>query len=187
MDIDGMKKYIIMDLRETLQFLPYGLLAGLLLVVLLILVNRFREKKGKKPIHVFSYAAVVTSMGIILCITFFSREPGSRKGIDLELFSTWGINVRNDAFVVENVLLFIPYGFLCAWAFPAVREMAVGGFLLLCTSTGIEFLQLLTQRGYFQIDDIWTNVAGGFVGLLLFSCCITFYRMCHKIIRAITP
>ena len=32
--------------------------------------------------------------------------------MDLELFSTWGINDRNNAFVVENVLLFIPYGFV---------------------------------------------------------------------------
>jgi glycopeptide antibiotics resistance protein len=181
-----MKKFILMDLKEALHFLPYGLLAGLFLIILLTLVNQFRTKRGRKRLPVFSYAGVIMYAVIILCITFFSREPGSRKGIDLELLSTWGINARNNAFVVENVLLFIPYGFLCAWAFPAIRELAVGCFWFLCTSTGIEFLQLLTQRGYFQIDDILTNVAGGFVGLFLFSCCITLYRLIYKIIKVIT-
>jgi glycopeptide antibiotics resistance protein len=176
-----------MDLRETLQFLPYGLLAGLFLVGLLALVNQYREKKGKKPLQVFPYAALATYIVIILCITFFSRETGSRKGINLDLFSTWGINKRNDAYVVENVLLFIPYGFFCAWAFPAVRELAVGCFLFLCTSTGIETLQLLTQRGFFEIDDILTNVAGGFAGLFLFSCCMVLYRVIYKIVWEITP
>jgi glycopeptide antibiotics resistance protein len=178
-----MKKYILMDLKAAMHFMPYGLLAGLFLVLLLTLVNHYRANRGRKRLPVYSYAGVFMYVVIIMCITFFSREPGSRKGIDLELLSTWGINARNNAFVVENVLLFIPYGFLCAWAFPAIRELAVGCFLFLCTSTGIEFLQLLTQRGYFQVDDILTNVMGGFAGLFLFSCCITFYRLMHKIMR----
>jgi glycopeptide antibiotics resistance protein len=182
-----MKKYILMDLKATLHFLPYGLLAGLFIIILLTLVNQYRSKRDKNPLPVLSYAGVFMYVVIILCITFFSREPGSRKGIDLELLSTWGINTRNNAFVVENVILFIPYGFFCAWAFPAVRELAVGSFLFLCTSTGIEYLQLLTQRGYFQIDDIMTNVAGGLGGLFLFSCCITFYRLIRKIVKVIVP
>ena len=57
------------------------------------------------------------AVAILLVITYFSRESGSRTGMmDLELFSTWGINDRNNAFVVENVLLFIPYGFVLPWA-----------------------------------------------------------------------
>ena len=92
---------------------------------------------------------------IILVITFFSREDGSRnRAMDLELFSTWGINTRNNAFVVENVLLFIPYGFACPWAFPWLRGFFRNIFAAFVTSLGVETFQLITGRGYFQIDDI---------------------------------
>ena len=56
-------------------------------------------------------SCLVMYVAVLLAITYFSRESGSRSGMmDLELFSTWGINNRNNAYVVENVLLFIPYG-----------------------------------------------------------------------------
>ena len=100
---------------------------------------------------------------------FFSREDGSRnRAMDLELFSTWGINTRNNAFVVENVLLFIPYGFACPWAFPWLRGFFRNIFAAFVTSLGVETFQLITGRGYFQIDDILTNVLGGIIGYWMF-------------------
>lgn len=106
---------------------------------------------------------------IILVITFFSREDGSRIGMDLELFSTWGTNARNHAYVVENVLLFIPYGFICPWAFLWLRGFFRNAFAAFVTSFGVETIQLITGRGYFQVDDILTNVLGAVIGYLLFQ------------------
>ena len=37
------------------------------------------------------------------------------------------------------------------------------------TSFGVETIQLITGRGYFQVDDILTNVLGAVVGYLLFQ------------------
>ena len=88
--------------------------------------------------------------------------------MDLELFSTWGINTRNNAFVVENVLLFIPYGFACPWAFPWLRGFFRNIFAAFVTSLGVETIQLITGRGYFQVDDILTNVLGGIIGYWMF-------------------
>ena len=51
---------------------------------------------------------------MLLFITFLSREPGSRDGIDWMPFSTLGSGPRGDAFVLENVLLFVPFGVLTA-------------------------------------------------------------------------
>ena len=105
---------------------------------------------------------------IILVITFFSREDGSRIGMDLELFSTWGTNARNHAYVVENVLLFIPYGFICPWAFPWLRGFFRNTFAAFETSVGVETIQLITCRGDFRVDDILTNVLGGIIGYWMF-------------------
>ena len=107
-------------------------------------------------------------LALMLVITFLSRESGDSKGIDLELFSTWGINDRNNAFVIENVLLFVPYGFLAGFAFGRYRRFLPCLALGAATSLGIETLQLVTGRGFFQIDDILTNTLGAVVGFLLY-------------------
>lgn len=163
-----MAKYIINDLAGTLQYLPYGLLLGILVMLVLNIVNGMREQKGNHTIPMLSYASFFMYLVIILCITFLSRESGSRDGIDLDLFSTWGNNPRNHAYVIENVLLFIPFGFVCPWTFKALRNFFACILFGAAASTAIECLQLLTKRGYFQIDDILTNTLGMAIGCMLF-------------------
>ncbi len=75
---------------------------------------------------------------------------------------------RNNAFVVENILLFIPYGFACPWVFRRARNLFCCTLIGAVTSLGIESLQLLTRRGYFQIDDILTNTLGTILGFLIY-------------------
>ena len=105
-------KYIIRDLNGAIQYLPYGVMAGAVMGLILNAMNARRERKGKEAFPMAGLMVFSLYLMIILVITFFSREDGSRnRAMDLELFSTWGINTRNNAFVVENVLLFIPYGF----------------------------------------------------------------------------
>lgn len=162
-------KYIIKDLSEAMQYLPYGIMAGAVMGLILNGMNARRERKGKETFPMAGLMAFSLYLMIILVITFFSREDGSRIGVDLELFSTWGINTRNNAFVVENVLLFIPYGFVCPWAFPWLRGFFRNTFAAFVTSLGVETIQLITGRGYFQVDDILTNVLGAVIGYVLFQ------------------
>lgn len=164
-----MLKYIIKDLKETLAYLPYGIMAGAAMGLILNSMNARRERKGKDAFPMMGIMVFSLYLMIILVITFFSREDGSWTGMDLELFSTWGTNARNHAFVVENVLLFIPYGFICPWAFPWLRGFFRNTFVAFVTSFGVETIQLITGRGYFQVDDILTNVLGAVIGYLLFQ------------------
>lgn len=168
--------YIYKDMMSAAKYLPWGIIVGIPLGILLsgLFGDARKEKNGRA-----SAAAIVAFgiyMAIVLMLTFLSRESGSRSGIDLELFSTWGINERNNAYVVENVLLFIPYGFVCCWAFPGTRKFlrctAVGGV----TSLGVEWLQLVTGRGFFQIDDILTNILGTMMGYIIFRLLWGFRR-----------
>ena len=157
-----MFEYIYRDMLSMVRFFPYGLALGLLMATLFLwAVNGARKRRGKLPAAKLPVAAFVIYLALMLVITFLSRESGDSKGIDLELFSTWGINDRNNAFVIENVLLFVPYGFLAGFAF---GRLALGA----ATSLGIETLQLVTGRGFFQIDDILTNTLGAVVGFLLY-------------------
>jgi hypothetical protein len=129
-------KYIIRDLNGAIQYLPYGVMAGAVMGLILNAMNARRERKGKEAFPMAGLMVFSLYLMIILVITFFSREDGSRnRAMDLELFSTWGINTRNNAFV---------------------------------TSLGVETIQLITGRGYFQVDDILTNVLGGIIGYWMF-------------------
>lgn len=165
-----MAKYIIRDIASVLCYLPYGLIAGLIVAIILSAINDRRVRKKKPPFSVWAITGFMMYTVVILFITFLSREDGSRKGIDLELFSTWGINERNNAYVIENILLFVPYGFFSAWVIPRARKLLACTLIGAITSLGIEFLQLITERGFFQIDDVLTNTLGAFIGALFFRC-----------------
>lgn len=160
--------YICRDLTDALKYLPFGIGAGALCFCALTVWNAQRKKKQKESIPAVPRALFFTYLAVIMIITFFSRESGSRRGVDLELFSTWGINDRNNAFVIENILLFVPYGIFCPLAFRHIRSFWSCLFVGALTSFLVELLQLLTGRGFFQIDDILTNILGTVAGYLLY-------------------
>ena len=103
----------------ALRYLPWGILIGVpLAFAVLKLVDSAQKRHQKPALQRLPVMLFCIYIAVMLVITFLSRENGSRSGaMDLQLFSTWGINKRNNAFVVENVLLFIPYGFLYRWNF----------------------------------------------------------------------
>ena len=164
-----MIKYIVMDCLSMIKYVPYGAAMGaFLFIAFLRITDRVGRPRGIKRRAVVPVMLFWVYVSVMLIITFFSRESGSRQGMDLELFSTWGINDRNNAFVIENVLLFVPYGFLAGFAFGRYRRFLPCLALGALTSLGIETLQLITGRGFFQIDDILTNTLGAVLGFLLY-------------------
>lgn len=164
-----MAKYIIKDILGVLRYLPYGLAVGVVVVIILAAVNNRRKKNNKTALSIPPIAAYIMYLVVLLCITYFSREDSNHQTIDLELFSGWGINARNNAYVIENILLFIPYGFLSAWVIKEIRNVLTCTMLGAATSFLIEWLQLLTGRGFFQIEDVVTNTIGAMVGYFIFK------------------
>lgn len=72
------------------------------------------------------------------------------------------------AYIVENVLMMIPLGIFLPGLFECFRNAfrcLAAGFV--CSAV-IECTQFVTQRGFFQTDDIITNVAGTGIGYLIF-------------------
>ncbi|MCD7836289.1 MAG: VanZ family protein [Lachnospiraceae bacterium] len=160
--------YIVRDLFAVFRYLPYGLIVGIFAAILLGAWNDRRKGGGKKAFSTAAVTCFVMYAAIILCITFLSRESGSGQKLDLKLFSTWGINDRNNAYVVENILLFVPFGFIAPWAFKSFMKPHICIFAGFMTSLAIELMQLITSRGFFQIDDIITNTLGMIIGYIFF-------------------
>lgn len=169
-----MFKYLIEDLTKALQYVPAGIMVWLLMIVVVKIVNNRRKRQEKQAVPYWTTVHFFSYLILMLVITFLSRETGSSSGIDLQIGSSMRINNRNNALVVENVLLFIPYGFLYGW-WKQGRGFFFRSIMLgFVTSLGIESLQLVTGRGIFQLDDIITNTLGCLLGALV-------YKLCNKL------
>ena len=151
-----------------IPFLTAGpaLLIGIILVFGICWIYRKHNKVMMAPVQVALFIAYCI---IIFQTAFFSREPGSRDSISLILFETWGNNFQSHMFFIENIIMFIPFGVLVPMLINRCRNAftcLIAGFLASCF---LESAQLITQRGYFQLDDILTNSLGTIVGWLMWN------------------
>lgn len=125
--------------------------------------------------HFLGSNLFVIYLWMLVMIVFFCREPGSRIGTDLRFMGTWGTTMQDHAWVIENIFLFLPFGFLfpvwlskkkTAWTIPV-------GFLC---SVAIEYCQLRTGRGFCQLDDVIMNTLGAVIGFLC-------WKIAHSLCR----
>ena len=95
---------------------------------------------------------------IILWITLFSRRPMESR-IFRGLF--WEIEMGYWNNIIQNILLFIPLGFLIGG-----KPGIIAGVLL---SIGIELTQYIAVLGYCELDDVLNNTIGAAIGALLYK------------------
>lgn len=154
------------DILKAFSYIPNGLIAGgLLCLVTWACKGRNRKAAGFYP-AVFCFGVY---MVILSHLVFFGRREGSREGVSLTLFATMGKGSEFDAFVVENLLLFIPFGALLPCMFGSMKMLRCciwAGFLC---SVSIELLQLFTRRGYCQLDDVVMNTLGTACGWFVYK------------------
>ena len=111
-------------------------------------------------------------VGFMLWMTLFSRTPYPHRVFRPELF--WGIRSilageesgkLLTLLFLENILFFIPFGFLYPGK-KSIRHVCAAG---LFTSMAIELMQLLTLLGECELDDVISNTFGAFIGVCLYQ------------------
>ncbi len=165
-------KIIAQDIIEPLLYLPKGLLYGAILIVVLILINelwyQFRKSLLIFPIKVICLGLFIAYIYTLLQQSYFSRLPGSRNTVSLILGETWQGSVRSKAYVIENILMMIPFGVLL----PSVLKPAQNIFCCIPLgfffSVSLEYAQFLSQCGHMQVDDVVVNVMGTVIGYLFY-------------------
>lgn len=165
-------KIIAHDMMEPLTYLPKGLIYGVILIVAFILINglwyQYRRCLLISLIKIICLGLFVAYMYTLLQQTYFSRPPGSRNTVNLILGETWQGSVRSKAYVIENILMMIPFGVLL----PNVLKPAENVFCCIPLgfffSVSLEYAQFLSQRGHMQVDDVVMNVIGTVIGYLFF-------------------
>ena len=169
-------KYVLQSLLNTLIFMPKALAVGFCAGILLIVIVR-----PDKPLRrFFDYFCTATYLFVVAKLTFFTRESGSHpRAIDFQLLGTFHPGTPAGQFFYENILLFIPAGIFLPILFPVQRRWyrtLLSGCLCSCT---IEFAQLITGRGYCQVDDVLTNSLGTLIGYAIWFLCSLPYRRKH--------
>lgn len=177
--IEQLITYITHDMMEPAGYLPLGLITGILFLMVLFIFRKLGLLQAKKSgirrdLLLF---LVIVYVAVLLKLAFFSREPGSRTTVDLTLFSTWGTTMQAHAFFVENIIMFIPFGILIPTAFPMMRNIFVCTLTGLACSLFLEMFQLITGRGFCQLDDVVTNTLGAFIGYIMYKIWVFAHRM----------
>ena len=127
------------------------------------------KRKTLAPLSLLRFLFYAVYFMLIFGITFFSREPEPEPIAWLTLFGSfhraweerhtfifWGI--------VDNFIMMFPLGVLLGWGKRSLSFWEVT-FLAAAISLGIECTQYVTHLGYFDVDDILTNVRGAAAGM----------------------
>ena len=117
----------------------------------------------KKP----SLGILVAYSFVILAETVLIRKAFTGDHLRLELFWSWRAWDKQSEQVIANVIMFFPVGVISGylWKWKGIR--AVAGLSLL-----IEALQLVTQRGLCEFDDVIHNCVGAVIGIVVLQVCM---------------
>lgn len=97
---------------------------------------------------------------LILAETVLIRKPFSGQHFNPELFWSWRqFSVQRNQ-IVTNILMFIPIGVLTGLNWKWKGLLVAAGL-----SMGIEVLQLISQRGLCEFDDVIHNTVGAAIGV----------------------
>lgn len=171
---------MLQDMKEPVSYLPQAVLIGLAAAVagsfLLFIINRIRKGllsgRSRGPeryfFRIFILFLFTVYLTVMLQEAFFSRPPGSRTSVNLEFLGTWGHSAQGNAYVIENIIMFIPWGILLPLLIAPLQKRGwlcvLSAFL---ASVSLETVQYLTQRGHCQLDDVVMNTLGALAGWLI--------------------
>lgn len=168
-----MFSYIIEDLKEPLIHLPKGILIGTLLISAIILLNMvwyfIKKKDLVSPAQLLYMGSFTVYMFTILQLSYFSRLEGSRNTVSLIFLETWSGSIQSKAYVIENVLMMLPFGALLPTILKPARNVLCCIPLGFMFSTCLEYAQYCSQRGHMQVDDVVMNTIGTIVGFVIYS------------------
>lgn len=105
----------------------------------------------------------------IIYITILSRSPYLNVSVRLIPFQSYYEWIRGNwnrgSSILLNIILFAPFGYLLA------DDKSCKKVVLEClgVSFGIEVIQLFTMYGICEVDDLFSNTLGGYLGYMTYQ------------------
>ncbi|MBO6255245.1 MAG: VanZ family protein [Bacteroidaceae bacterium] len=138
--------------------------------------------KGVKSGQYVSRLLLVEYSFLLYCTTIFFRAAKDHYEYNYRLFWSYE-QYRYEVQSVMNVLVFIPVGMLIGLSFRKLAwwKALLGGCLL---SVSIELLQLISRRGFSELDDVMHNTIGCVIGYALVMIPLSIVRIMKRIINS---
>ena len=157
--------YITRQLQAGLSPQRFRQIMGLLIPAYLLVnwaFTLFTRTQGEYPVVFVPFRAYMKALG--WDIRTFSSLMQLLSG---EAEASSGLNFEPLVGVAQNIVLFLPFGFLLSGAYEhiSVTKILAFGFLL---TLFIEVSQLVFRLGWFEVDDMTHNVFGTYAGICLY-------------------
>lgn len=171
----GQVKYLFLEQIHGIYYsdlLIVLLLAAFVTIIPGYVLHIKNGVTGKRILHVF---LTVAYAGIMLLLTILRRQVGSKS---LEVYTYLNLGLTSSGiysrmqviYSFMNFALFVPWGVLIGLY---RTDQNPGRILIMTTLIGfitsfaIEFIQLITGTGNFEVTDLFTNVLGSAFGAIL--------------------
>lgn len=124
----------------------------------------------KKILLILLRLLTIPYMYGVLIITLICRKPTHSHNIKPPFWEIAELIKGNEKLlfdIIANTIMLFPLGILaplCIRKADDLKKVALTGFIV---SLVIEVTQLITTRGYFEIDDLLHNTLGALVGGLI--------------------
>ena len=167
---------IMEDLRNI--WMQYGafnvyLVTGIVFILSIIQTVLYAFNRGvfmrkDAVIIILWFIVTIFYLCFVIDLTLLNRESGTRFDVSLQFFGTFHPDADSKRYVIENVLLFLPFGICLPNLLHFINRFWKISGIAFAFSLFIESIQWTTKRGYFQIDDLWLNVLGALLGYILY-------------------
>lgn len=163
----------LLRLRKTLLIVMFGIY----LLALLYTAFFSRAASDDYLVHVALYEDLANSVKIDYGILQFIKAIFTDGFQDAMTHVSIHLDDINQVYL--NIVMFVPMGYLLPYIFDYFRKKVNYRPVLACLicSVLIENIQLITKLGYYDVDDIFSNAIGGFIGQELYI--VVAYVLTH--------
>lgn len=164
------------------RYLGLGIvIAAILVAVLSFLHFKFFKKKFHiKVSKILIWGMLVCYIVVVLGVTLLDRGGFWQNGRIMPLFYSYkdawvNFSMTSWRNIILNICMFIPLGILLPMAIPFFKNFwktYLGGFAFTIL---IEGMQLVLNRGMFELDDLFNNTVGTIIGYGIYALCVAIF------------
>lgn len=153
-------------------------------ILLTVAVWFWLSYKRQEPKRKWISCTLLLYMLLVYSFTVLSRQVESGSRYELQLFWSYGALFQGQKeffmYIVMNIFMLLPVGFLLSALGKSGKCTLLCGSAFSCL---IELSQLITGKGLFELDDIFHNTLGVWLGILLYDgvwrCVSRFRKKCQ--------
>lgn len=165
-----MREYLLITYEFLVSFVPF-------LIIFLILSQIYKQKSIPVPKsrNIFLFLFAIYLIAVFYLTGFGTLWDGMLYNWEIRNINLLPFSRAIDwAAYFQNILLFLPFGFLCPLLWKNMDNAAVMGAAGFSFSILIEISQLLNNRAS-DVDDLIMNTLGTLIGYIFYRIFSHFY------------